>query len=910
MKSKEFLINAVQMVEEDGSANIPTAIYYTKSGPKIGSEAFESTLRLSEVNVDFKIDLGNVDPSGSRKGKSFRTADGQLRTARGLSGDFLRGVLQCASRWLRTSTGATATHLLLAEPLSLHGQLTGQDWLSNYRGNLKRVLEREFKAEGFENINLEQIDFLPEPFAVFQYYRYGFRHPLIAERNKQNVFVIDFGGGTCDVCVIETTREGDISATGKNSRPLAASSIAVGGFAINEAIVYDTYVKSVLKPGQLASFDKGVKQYRRWRRNEIDIDEFRDEFRAFVDNYVSSIHAVEKAKLALCRSITDWSLDAEIKTTVPLTIPRDPFEKDGPSASVPLSASRFRELFCREIWAKAIKPTVGQTLKRAKEELNGTLSIVLLSGGSANIGWLEKLLVTEYSSELEGADLLRLPNYQEVVAKGLAVECARRFFNSDGDFAATTYNRLCLVIDPDDRGTELLDFKLRTPGFELHRERTPGVLLPSASALRDHLDHSLTWSFKVSHPPNKRLNYYFMRSSFDPRDIESLQNIGATVVHTPPDCRFDSHLKLELTVRPDGTAEPRFVYKSGQDDETSVRVVARPFYLDMTHGATGHATSAFIGLDFDTSNTAVSFVDAASVQVFRRRASEANWSELSDLVDRLPVVAAKPLAHYLGQTDATRLARAGRDCVEAMLTLCAYTAFLRYRAVQPTTSSRLFRGFTQRSAGPLWRLLLDCLERLDGDAMLRPLFQLQEERNHKLIDEAISAIADEKHQKLDSRDVDLLSAVNVLGNLTAQAFSDYKFGFFEDVRQKKFAVSKKEYEGRFRVAHGDGYFHDVLPYSGTENMHDLEACLWSPESSSGLRLQPLFFWDRCDRHPDEEFGHCFIFDKREKTEGKFSFKAAGAACTKTVEQGSIYDGLSAELTRWSESDPAISLVQI
>ena len=45
--------------------------------------------------------------------------------------------------------------------------------------------------------------------------------------------------------------------------------------------------------------------------------------------------------------------------------------------------------------------------------------------------------------------MLALDDFQEVVAKGLAVEAARRFYTDLGDFASVTYNRLCLLLSPD-----------------------------------------------------------------------------------------------------------------------------------------------------------------------------------------------------------------------------------------------------------------------------------------------------------------------------------------------------------------------------------------------------------------------------------------------------------------------------
>lgn len=48
--------------------------------------------------------------------------------------------------------------------------------------------------------------------------------------------------GPSDVSVVDTTASGDVSGSGRNSRPLAAASIAVGGAYINMSIAKDLLV--------------------------------------------------------------------------------------------------------------------------------------------------------------------------------------------------------------------------------------------------------------------------------------------------------------------------------------------------------------------------------------------------------------------------------------------------------------------------------------------------------------------------------------------------------------------------------------------------------------------------------------------------------------------------------------------
>jgi molecular chaperone DnaK (HSP70) len=136
------------------------------------------------------------------------------------------------------------------------------------------------------------------------------------------------------------------------------------------------------------------------------------------------------------------AFDANTPVTVPISLPKDPFSINGKSINIQFAASDLRQIFISRVWDQRLKAIIARTLQRGREELNGApISVVLLSGGSANIGWLRELLRRDFADELAYAEILQLPDFQEVVAKGLAVECARRFYSQDGDFSSVTYNQ-------------------------------------------------------------------------------------------------------------------------------------------------------------------------------------------------------------------------------------------------------------------------------------------------------------------------------------------------------------------------------------------------------------------------------------------------------------------------------------
>jgi len=896
---KDFFINAVQMVEVEGSANIPTVLLYDRSQRVlIGFLALMEGV-AEDLNEEFKLDLGNVDPESKKARTPFFTATGIPKSAAELTADFLNVLIKDVRRWMSQTGLAGAPSILLAEPLALEGELVSPEWLANYRSNLRRILA----GKGFETI-----DFLPEPFAVFQYYRYGARHPLVAQRLKQNVLVIDFGGGTCDVCIIETTKTGDISQSNRNSKPLAAGSKPVGGFFINKILAEDLLTTFVDGRQQL-KLKKGIDKYMKWRRGKEDISTYAPEYRSFIKNFHSLIHKVENPKLSLCRSIRDWKLEGNLDLKVPISIPSDPFADKPGTKTVNLSASKLRELFIEQVWRQQLKPLIQQTLERGKSELAGApLSVVLLSGGSANIGWLKELIGYEFGNQaLQGADVLPLPDYQEVVAKGLAVECARRFYNDTGDFSAVTYNRLCLLLDSDEGGCESRPFIAKTSGLP-NVQGTPGLLLPSASVLESFIDKPIRWKVHLDHPPRKQLRYFFLRSSFDPEDVKNIYNMEEQVIYTPANCPFDARLQVELTVSEDGTARPSFIYKAGSGQFPGIEGKGRPFYLDMTSARNvAHAPRAYIGLDFGTSNSSVSYVDEASVKVYRTRSEERQWREFTELVDVLPYPLAEPLARYLGQTDSLRLNNAAVEFIESALALGAYMTYVEFCAQKGRGTTKLLKGFTKRSAGPLWQLLRESITQLGKGARIsRPYQELLISDLYKEIDSGITHLAQQKHQKASFDGLDHLRLVKIVANVSAQVFSTVRFGFFESVKKEKFGSG---FRGLFRVAHGKLPFVDVLEYTGRDSFSEAEAMAVVVDEGLIVPLQPLVYWDICAKHSDlQQPGHCYFYDSPSKSGQKCTYKAVGYPCALEIGPADESGPLAEQVFALREDDHTVTFL--
>lgn len=900
MASREYFINAIQLLSLNGSKNVPTAVLYHRAGePLIGSEAIAQSNSDEVLNEDFKVELGNVNPSTSMQSRRhFPIATGGTKTASEISADFLRQLLKKVRERLETNGLEENPTLLLAEPLSMRSGLAEQGWLSNYRRTLERILQEQ---------KIEKIDFLPEPFAVFQYYRHGMRHPIVAERARHNALVVDFGGGTFDVCIVSTTREGDISQSGRNSRPLAADSVPIGGFAINRYIARQV-IRKVAGSSARQKIKKALDAYQAWYNHKTKFEHLDKRYQDFVLHFDRVVHGVEEAKLALCKSMSHWSLGASLAQSVPCVVPKDPFVHDTPNVSVQYSADELRGLFVDEIWPKHLRQVVMQTLQRAQKELDGApVTVVLLSGGSANIGWLRELILRDFESDLQAAEVLVLDDFQEVVAKGLAVESARRFYSDSGDFGSVTYNRLCLLLSPDETGPSPKRFVARSEGLPDVSDH-PGVLLPSASVVREFVDTPMVWKVRLEKPPRRRLDYWFLKSSFDYRKFENLQNIEEKRVFTPPTAkgRFDQALRLELRVERDGTARPRFIYRAGRSEDESIYVDGKPFFLDMTFNKSGREPTAYVGLDFGSSNTSISFVDQRSVQIYNQRATDKYWRGLNKLVSTLPYPVAEPLGRYLGETEPTGLARGALEVTEATLALGAYAAYLEWCANCTELNSRVFKGFTHRSAGPLLALLRDVFRNASRSTLsiFAPFRELVESQLSDFVSESVTGLAQIKHGKADPKSVDTFRLVSIMTNVCHKTFEACVFGRFEAVHRMSFSTL---HEGKFRLTSGIPPFLDSLVYEG-EGSYGSEECFISADKAA-LSLFPLVFWHSCESHPEVGSGHCYLYDSSRSGES-YSFKAVGSGCTIDVAEKGAYAAVWQQLAALKIKDAPRRIVNL
>jgi hypothetical protein len=844
-------ISSVVPENVNGQSYVPTVLCYEPGGYSIGAAAQD----CENFNTDFKIALGEITPGGSvEQRQKFRCSDGRNRSAFELSKDYFDGLLASIERKIPRDTATehkVPARIIIAEPLSFQLGDRATSWISNYRANVRRILTR-----------YSEVDFLPEPFAVYQYYRYGQKIPHLQDKTKNIAFIVDFGGGTFDACVIESTNKGDISQTGKHSKPLSADSSPVGGFYINREIA-KYLLKRDLSDIDKKTFDKYMGQYERVLKGDLDESTLRDEAKTLFDNLRHLEKSSEKIKIQLSLAIKNWALNAEGYERIVVEKPLEPLKSTQWHKSE-FFAHQFREVFESAVWDRHLKNTVRNVLRRASEALEGrAINITLISGGSANIKWLEKLLVRDFIEHIGHAEPVPISHsFQDVVANGLAIECARRFYSPESEFIAVTYNPVKLSLNPDDAGIEA-GRRYKSIGDKVNMSGAHALdLIPSAQSLKHFFDEPLQWRTKLSKSPRHHLDYYFFPA--ENNGETDCYNVGATRVRTEDNKHFDGQIRVELTVREDGTASPRFIYQVGSEKEgvPENSVSGEPFYLDMTTSSNeSNKASFYVGLDFGSSNSSVCLLSSDDIKVTTVRQNSNSWIGLTDALGALPFPVAISLRSYLQcKSDPYESRNKARECFESCLTFMAYVAVSE--ASSAGTLGKVMKSFQHRSMGPLKQLLQLSVAGLGKRGKFsESCIELFEAANLEKLNLAINEFTDHKHDKLQEFDHHQ-HVVFIVSNVH-RLMQGKKFGYCISSREIDF--SDGEFAGDFIVAHDNYPFAENVSYRSGFAIKPTTAILICEASREFLELSPLIFWLS---RKNEAMSHgCYWYDKSDERDG-------------------------------------------
>ncbi len=217
------------------------------------------------------------------------------------------------------------------------------------------------------------------------------------------------------------------------------------------------------------------------------------------------------------------------------------------------------------------------------------------------------------------------------------------------------------------------------------------------------------------------------------------------------------------------------------------------------------------------------------------------------------------------------MANWGRETIEGLLTLGAYLAYAEYCSLYPRPKSVLFKGLAHRSAGPLWNLLKQTLQRIGTDAFFATaLTQVLREPWFSEIDNVISQITQPYHGK--EIDLDYPRTIYAVGNIVNQAFAGKVFGYFENVKPKPFSIG--HFDGIFRNARGPSQpFVELLEFSGTAPFSQELVFVCDPGQGKGLCLSPLVYWGLESNRLQYAQPDFYVFDRWSDRDKVFGYKA-------------------------------------
>jgi len=399
----------------------------------------------------------------------------------------------------------------------------------------------------------------------------------------------------------------------------------------------------------------------------------------------------------------------------------------------------------------------------------------------------------------------------------------------------------------------------------------------------------LQWKVNLNSRPTNRIDYRFLKSSLDYEDTTKWLNVQEHHIDTPQEFKeggWDSSTTVQIEIEKGGTVHPTFIYQKENDYVDGKKVEGRPFMLEMMTDleAGGREDQSYLGIDFGTSNSSISYIDHRTIEVFNRRSANNKYSSIQEMKGELPFMLARPLAEYLSAPDAKSKNSRARRLFEVTFNFIVSVCYIEAFAAKGGSKISNIKRHHQVTIGQTWGVVKEVLPKQPDDSFLAPLNSILEGPAYREIDPVVTKLAREKHGKEDT--IKSLRALTFLFNELAHALGGLEFGFFQSIKNVG-GRRREKYTGRFRVAHGHGRpFTESFAYEGKEGFSEEDAVLVDPKTGRALVLFPFVIWKRCKKHDTLDSGHCYMFDKfyRDKEEGNryVEFLSIADGCTRSA----------------------------
>ena len=430
-------------------------------------------------------------------------------------------------------------------------------WRKNFRSKIETV---------FDELGYPKPKFWPEPFAVFQYHLN--RGDIKDLGSKQNVLIVDIGGGTTDVCLIQTTHHGRLARGGVNHAPHGVKSAEVGGSSIDQKLLDDFDY----------TYDSGA-----------------------------LIGYMKASKEQVSREVNDWGNMEELEAII------GRFELD--DKPIEVSAKKISQATKSILWdgvRAAIEESLGEVREKPRLEVEA-IDIVILAGGVSQMGLIEHLFRRDFSDNdlLSKARIIVSDDYKVAVAHGLAIEAAANSRHHDlAPTRVSAYLQEDLKLEVSHTGDSYyLPGKLKSD-YSSQGDMGRGVLLSAPKEIGGLVDKPRSWNFRLKQN-SKDFFYKFSKTCQD--NSETILEDWKRISRKEPTGR---QLRLDMTLHIDGFAKLQL--------ETMDDIVHELKPLDL-HDLSGLEGDSFFSIDFGTDNTQIAYVNLKDPGFLEALPSQYQW---------------------------------------------------------------------------------------------------------------------------------------------------------------------------------------------------------------------------------------------------------------------------------------------
>ena len=554
----------------EGGLPSVVAIPKNTEGPIVcGREAVEADPNDYERLYNWKMLLGLTiaELAGEAARNSALARCLELMTIDDLVLEFFRSSLSLAIT--DSDTELRDLQLIVGIPPSTNTE--AKRWRENYK---RRI------ASALQSIGFGRPRVWPEPFAVFQYTKnLGEIRDVGAH---QNVLVVDVGGGTTNVCLIQTTQHGRLARGGINHVPHGVRSIEVAGATLDLRLAEELLNTS--DPLLLENLLPQVKDCKEQ-----------------ISTVLSDTNTWESTELL-----------AKATSKIPVS----------GTEVLELTGTLVREVFTDKVWP-AISAIIDESLQ---DVLGGQLSnpvheidVVILAGGTGQMGLFRHLFQESIGTQeaLRSAIYAAVPDYQSAVAHGLAIEAAANS-RHHGIMPA----RVSAFLQEDIRfRVGLRNGELETPQrltskSNLSSRLRSGVLIEAPTDIVSLVGRPIDWRFYLR---QKSPTIYYELAKVDEESTDVLCTSWKRIARAHSQLP-GRQLYLNMRLGEDGFAHLNLTTIG--EDRTRVSHALDP--IDF-HDLSGLEGDVFFGLDFGTDNTQTAYVNVTDPSIFEAMPNEYRW---------------------------------------------------------------------------------------------------------------------------------------------------------------------------------------------------------------------------------------------------------------------------------------------